>query len=117
MKIILQSLVNHVLIIELNSRKTVYLAPGESSSLIDELEITGNNKVAKLLRTSLIKATRVPPEIIMITEPSEESEKVAAEQPEAKPEKKLDEPEMKPEEPDRKAEEPAKTPKKTSKKQ
>jgi hypothetical protein len=49
----------HLLIVPLNSGKTLHLAPGESSRPIADPEINGNEKVAKLLRSNLIVTPRV----------------------------------------------------------
>jgi len=78
----------HLLIIPLNSGKTVHLAPGESSHPVQEREINANEKVAKLLKENLIATTRVPtakkPRLGFEKEPEEEPVKP----PEAEPEKK-----------------------------
>lgn len=50
----------HLLIVPLNSGKTVHLAPGESSGPIADLEIVGNERVAKLSRYGLM--TTMPAE-------------------------------------------------------
>ena len=50
----------HLLILQLNSGKALYLAPRQSSGPVDDLEISGNEKIAKLLRGSLIAVTPVP---------------------------------------------------------
>jgi hypothetical protein len=61
-----------LLVVPLNSGATIHLAPGESSSPIEDLEINGNEKVAKLLRTNLITATPIVSEEV----PKEESGKL-----------------------------------------
>jgi len=52
----------HLLIVELNSGETVHLAPGELSDSIEDVEIDGNEKVAKLLKMNLISTTELIPE-------------------------------------------------------
>ncbi len=44
----------HLIIITLNSGKAIYLAPGEASRPIPDQELTGNQKVEKLLRVNVI---------------------------------------------------------------
>ena len=43
-----------LLIVPLNSGKTIHLAPSATSELIADIEINGNERVAKLLRNALI---------------------------------------------------------------
>jgi len=51
----------HLLIVELNSGETVHLAPDELSNSIEDVEIDGNEKVAKLLKMNLISTTKLIP--------------------------------------------------------
>jgi hypothetical protein len=44
----------HLLICTLNSGKTIHLAPAETSQPLQQLEINGNDKIAKLVRTGLV---------------------------------------------------------------
>lgn len=66
-------------IIQLNSGKKVFLAPGASSGIFEDLEITDNEKVAKLLKMNLIRITKVEtikkPEVIMSRKPKKEPKK------------------------------------------
>ena len=55
----IKNISHQVLLVSLNSGKTVYLAPGESSRPIEELEISGNEKVAELLKANLVATTKV----------------------------------------------------------
>lgn len=48
MGIILTNQAKQLLIISLNSGKTMHLPPGKSSESVDHLEINGNAKIAKL---------------------------------------------------------------------
>ena len=43
-----------LLIMELNNGEAIYLAPDRTSVPIDEAQVNGNEKFAKLLRTNLI---------------------------------------------------------------
>ena len=45
----------HLLLVPLSSRATLHLAPGEVSAPVNELEISRNDKVAKLVNRGLIK--------------------------------------------------------------
>lgn len=101
----------HLLIIPLNSGKTVYLAPDESSSSIEDLEITGNEKVEKLVNTNLIATTKVVPVKEPKAEPERMPEEAPAEQPEVETEKEREEelakePEAEPEEKEALSEQP-----------
>ena len=49
----------NLIIVTLNSGKTLYLAPGKSSPPIEEAEINGNEKVIKLLKSHVIAMTAV----------------------------------------------------------
>jgi hypothetical protein len=44
----------YLLICTLNSGKTIHLAPSETSQPFQQLEINGNDKIAKLVRTGLV---------------------------------------------------------------
>ena len=59
MALSLSNRASHLLILQLNSGKTLHLAPGESSRPVDDLEVSGNEKITKLLRSSLIAVTPV----------------------------------------------------------
>lgn len=48
------NLAHHMLIIQLNNGDSAYLAPGETSQAIDDGQINGNDKIAKLLRNGLV---------------------------------------------------------------
>jgi hypothetical protein len=51
-----------LLLVPLSSRATLHLAPGEVSAPINELEISRNDKVAKLVNRGLIKILNVEEE-------------------------------------------------------
>lgn len=51
------NLAAHMLILQLNNGNSVYLAPGETSDAIHDGQVNGNDKIAKLLRNSLIAAS------------------------------------------------------------
>jgi hypothetical protein len=44
----------HLLICTLNSGRTLHLAPAERSAPVEHLEINGNEKIGKLVRTGLV---------------------------------------------------------------
>jgi hypothetical protein len=44
----------HLLICTLNSGRTIHLAPSETSPPLQHLEINGNEKIDKLVRTGLV---------------------------------------------------------------
>jgi hypothetical protein len=44
----------HLLICTLNSGRTIHLAPAETSQPLQHLEINGNEKLDKLVRTGLV---------------------------------------------------------------
>jgi hypothetical protein len=44
----------HLLICTLNSGRTIHLAPSETSQPLQHLEINGNEKIDKLVRTGLV---------------------------------------------------------------
>jgi hypothetical protein len=48
------NLATHMLVLQLNSGNSVYLAPGETSSAIHDEQVNGNDKIAKLLRNDLV---------------------------------------------------------------
>jgi hypothetical protein len=43
-----------MLILQLNNGKSIYLAPGEESEPLENALVNGNDKIAKLLRNSLV---------------------------------------------------------------
>jgi hypothetical protein len=45
---------NQLLILHLNDGQAIYLAPGESSRPLDEMQVGGNEKMAKLTRDNLV---------------------------------------------------------------
>jgi hypothetical protein len=45
---------SHLLIVPLNDGQALYLAPGETSRPVEERQVSGNEKVAKLSRGSLV---------------------------------------------------------------
>jgi hypothetical protein len=51
-----------LLLVPLSSRATLHLAPGEVSAPVNELEISRNDKVAKLVNRGLIKILSVEEE-------------------------------------------------------
>ena len=62
MALTLTNLASHLLILQLNNGNSVYLGPGETSTAIDELQISGNDKITKLLRNSLVATTQAEAE-------------------------------------------------------
>ncbi|MGB8507299.1 MAG: hypothetical protein WCD76_02750 [Pyrinomonadaceae bacterium] len=48
---------DHLLIVPLNDGQSVYLAPGETSGPIEELQINDNEKLSKLSQGNLISTT------------------------------------------------------------
>ena len=54
MAITITNKADYLLILQLNDGQSVYLAPGESSSAIDERQLSGNEKFAKLRSGNLI---------------------------------------------------------------
>jgi hypothetical protein len=59
----IRSHARHLLICTLNSGRTIHLAPAEISSPFQLLEINGNEKIDKLVRTGLVSiATQDVPE-------------------------------------------------------
>ncbi len=78
MAFIVSNCAPYLLILQLNSGKTLYLAPRESSPIVDDLEINGNKKITKLLRNSLIAVTPVAETVkVAKSAPTTESPKVA----------------------------------------
>ncbi|MFX0194759.1 MAG: hypothetical protein ACFFCW_01455 [Candidatus Hodarchaeota archaeon] len=59
----------YLLIIPLNSGKTIYLAPGESSRPLEYFEISENEKVEKLLKANLVTIRKVSTEEPLVKEP------------------------------------------------
>jgi hypothetical protein len=45
---------NQLLILHLNDGQAVYLAPGESSRPLEDMQVSGNEKMAKLTRDNLV---------------------------------------------------------------
>jgi hypothetical protein len=52
----------HLLICTLNSGRTIHLAPAEISGWLAHLEISGNQKIDKLVRTGRVSIAIVDPE-------------------------------------------------------
>jgi len=50
---------NQLLLVPLNSGETIYLAPGESSDPVDEVETKDNQKIEKMSRGGLIEVAPV----------------------------------------------------------
>ena len=48
-----------LLIVQLNDGRAVYLAPGEASRPVEEMQISGNAKVSKLTRDNLVSVSEV----------------------------------------------------------
>jgi len=59
MAMTLTNLDKTLLILALNSGNTLYLAPGESSAPVDDIELNGNRKAEKLAKNGLLKLTAV----------------------------------------------------------
>jgi hypothetical protein len=45
---------SHLVILQLNNGNSVYLAPGQRSSAIPDHEVSGNDKIAKLVRNNFL---------------------------------------------------------------
>ena len=45
---------NQLLILHLNDGQAVYLAPGESSRPLEDMQVSGNEKMVKLTRDNLV---------------------------------------------------------------
>ncbi len=58
----IRSLAKQLQLVPLSSRETLHLAPGEVSAPINELEISRNDKVTKLVNRGLIKILSVESE-------------------------------------------------------
>lgn len=84
----IKNISHQLLIVSLNSGKTVYLAPRESSHPIEELEISGNEKVAKLLKANLVATTKVETAKKLEEKAGKKREAVPKRTPEAESEKK-----------------------------
>jgi hypothetical protein len=54
MAITITNRAKHLLIMELNNGESIYLPPDQTSNPIDEAQVDGNEKFAKLLQNSLI---------------------------------------------------------------
>jgi hypothetical protein len=54
----IQNRAKHLLVLPLNSGGTLHLAPGETSSLIEDFELENNEKVERLLKEGLIAVTK-----------------------------------------------------------
>lgn len=50
----IQNRARHLLVLPLNGGGTLHLAPGETSSPVEEVELDNNEKVARLLNDGLI---------------------------------------------------------------
>jgi hypothetical protein len=48
-----------LIILQLNDGSALYLAPGESSRPVDEVKVSGNEKVRKLMSESVISVSSV----------------------------------------------------------
>jgi hypothetical protein len=51
----------HLLICTLNSGRTIHLGPAEISEPLEDLEMSGNHKIAKLVRTGLVSIETTAP--------------------------------------------------------
>jgi hypothetical protein len=58
MRIALINQTKQLLIITLNSGTTLHIPPGASSDQVEELEINGHAKIAKLLQSGAVSITR-----------------------------------------------------------
>jgi hypothetical protein len=54
MAFIIQNRAKHLLVLPLNSGETLHLAPGETSSPVEDFEITNNERVDRLSTEGLI---------------------------------------------------------------
>jgi hypothetical protein len=77
-----------LLILQLNDGQAVYLAPGETSRPLQDMQVSGNDKVAKLTRESLVSVAPVTParKRASAAAATEEATEAAAEAEEAEPE-------------------------------
>lgn len=55
MEVKIMNKARHLVIVPLNSGKTVHLMPGESSEPIDTLETRGNERIKKLINGNLLE--------------------------------------------------------------
>ena len=78
----------HLLIIPLNSGKTIYLAPDESSRPLEYFEISGNEKVEKLLKANLVTIKKVSIEEKVVKEPEKRPKKKTRKMPKKSKESK-----------------------------
>ena len=76
MRYIIQNRSDDLLVIQLNTGRSIHLAPGDSSE-VGDLEISGNEKINKLTRAKVIAV-------------GEATEAAVAEESRKKPEKKSD---------------------------
>lgn len=49
----------HLIILPLNDGESIYLAPGETSKPIEEMLVSGNEKIAKANRYNLVTTTSI----------------------------------------------------------
>jgi hypothetical protein len=63
MRVTIRNLAGHLLICTLNSGRTIHLAPAEISEPLNALELSGNEKIDKLVRSRLVS--------IAVSEPAE----------------------------------------------
>jgi hypothetical protein len=54
MAVTISNQAKQLLIVQLNDGEVVYLAPGETSRALDERQVGGNEKLAKLTRDNLV---------------------------------------------------------------
>lgn len=62
MLITITNLARHLALCTLNSGRTIHLAPAESSEPIDPMEINGNAKIEKLMRTGVVSIVKTDDE-------------------------------------------------------
>jgi hypothetical protein len=67
MGVTIRNLTGHLLICILNSGRTIHLGPAETSEPVDRSELSGNDKIDKLVRTRLVSI--VPSEVGGTAEP------------------------------------------------
>ena len=58
MAVTISNQAKQLLIVQLNDGEVVYLAPGEKSRALDERQVGGNEKLAKLTRDNLVSLGR-----------------------------------------------------------
>jgi hypothetical protein len=56
MAVTLTNQAKHLLTVPLNDGGSVYLAPGETSGALDESQLSGNERLGKMIRAGLINA-------------------------------------------------------------